>query len=342
MGFTLRAIDDKRAIPALIRAIPKTLIRRGSDMGLSTQDEELLAFGQQHDLKEQDRGNDYGFGRPVREIFGALHKISDQDFDDSQLYSVFLSGTEGQRQRKRDLFERQAARWANWWEAHAENADVPAEFRRVNLPAYEPLPPQRVDLGIDYKTDSGGFNCMLEMIQADDPRTVFFDIDTSRKAGLPKKWQNVPKEDLSVDELARWGRSEGFDMMGTQYDIGDGETCYAIRLLGTRAMQLPANRWKMRADRITLEALIDEGTPIGEYLFHHDGDEIDVRTHAPFFVVTAEETPALLYLGIEVRDDNLKPGIAMRGDHELHPVAFRKGRRYAYRLFSPADDDPNP
>ena len=43
MAFTLRALGDKRAVPALIRAIPKTLVRPGSDMGLQAEDDELRA-----------------------------------------------------------------------------------------------------------------------------------------------------------------------------------------------------------------------------------------------------------------------------------------------------------
>ncbi len=33
LGFTLRAIGDPRAVPALIRAIPRTLVPAGSDFG---------------------------------------------------------------------------------------------------------------------------------------------------------------------------------------------------------------------------------------------------------------------------------------------------------------------
>ena len=35
LGFTLRAIGDPRAVPALIRAIPRTLMPPGSDFGLT-------------------------------------------------------------------------------------------------------------------------------------------------------------------------------------------------------------------------------------------------------------------------------------------------------------------
>src|SRR5262245_32913561 len=42
LGFILRAIGDKRAVPALIRAFPKTLRKSSSDMGLRVGDKNLL------------------------------------------------------------------------------------------------------------------------------------------------------------------------------------------------------------------------------------------------------------------------------------------------------------
>jgi hypothetical protein len=54
LGFTLRAIGDPRAVPALIRAIPRTLMPPGSDFGLRMDDPGLLAFLRKHDLDKAD------------------------------------------------------------------------------------------------------------------------------------------------------------------------------------------------------------------------------------------------------------------------------------------------
>lgn len=40
-------------------------------------------------------------------------------------------------------------------------------------------------------------------------------------------------------------------------------------------------------------------------------------------------------LGIEVSDDSLKPGGLLNGDDELDPVAFYKGRRFAFTYVLP-------
>ena len=336
VGFLMRAIGDRRAVPALIRALPKTLLKPGSDMGVRTQSEVLKLFAQKHDLDEKNVGNDYGFARPVREICGAIQRLTGHRMGDEQIFHIFLSGTDGQKQLKKDLFHRHAQRWANWWEHNAKRLDVSGKYASVGLPNYQPLPPTPVEVGISYKRDSGSGNCMMQMVTARGADHVFFDLDTSRQAGLPKRWKDVPLDDLPIDEIAAWAREEGFDMMGVEHEMENGESCYAIRLLGIRAMQLPMNRWKKTPRRFTIEELIEIGNPIGEFLFKHDSGSIDYLAHAPFFVVTAEETPAILYLGIEVRDDSRKPGGVAQGDDELNPVAFRRGRRYAYELLTPA------
>ena len=57
LGFALRAIGDPRAVPALIRAIPKTLLPSSSDYGLIVGDKELTDFMQTHDLNQR-KGRD--------------------------------------------------------------------------------------------------------------------------------------------------------------------------------------------------------------------------------------------------------------------------------------------
>src|SRR5262249_31523868 len=67
LGFTLRTLDDPRAVPALIRALPKTLLPPGSDCGMSVRDAELLHFMQANDINDSpgDRfaRRDFGMAR---------------------------------------------------------------------------------------------------------------------------------------------------------------------------------------------------------------------------------------------------------------------------------------
>ncbi|MGB7342718.1 MAG: carboxypeptidase-like regulatory domain-containing protein [Pirellulaceae bacterium] len=338
LGFTMRAIGDRRVVPALIRSIPRVYRTHGSDMGLRSDNGKLAAFAQKFDLETPDKGNEYDLGRPIREVFGAIHELTAHDFDDSQVYGIRPTGTSAQQELKRELMERHAMKWATWWEANAVNLDVSKQWRVVDLPRAKPAEIVPVQLGIDYETTATSGNAMLEPVQAGKTYTSFVDLDTGRKCNLPQRWQAMEKQDLPLDEIATWARNEGFDLMGTEYKLDDGKSCRAIRLLGARAIQLPADHWKKRFERIRLEDLAERGQPIhGDYLFRYDDGEVNHLGHAPFFIVTAEESPVLFFLGIEVNDDSLKPGRPIQGDSELDPVAFRKGRRYGMSLFKPME-----
>lgn len=62
---------------------------------------------------------------------------------------------------------------------------------------------------------------------------------------------------------------------------------------------------------------------------------------ATFLVKTREGTPALLFVGVEVKDDSLKPGQgSLEGDNELKPVAFFKGRRFALKQLIELPEQP--
>ena len=89
---------------------------------------------------------------------------------------------------------------------------------------------------------------------------------------------------------------------------------------------------------VTLESLQQEGRHTEGLLLHYDRErkEIAPAEIATFLFVTREGTPGLLFIGIEVKDDSLQPGGVYDGDHELNPVAFRKGRRFGFKLFEVA------
>ena len=91
LGFALRAIGDPRAVPALIRAIPKTLLPSSSDYGLTVIDKELMDFMLTHDLRKEKGREYFDLGRPVREIIGALHSLTGQHFQDAEPLGMCLS-----------------------------------------------------------------------------------------------------------------------------------------------------------------------------------------------------------------------------------------------------------
>lgn len=337
LGFMLRAIGDKRAVPALIRAIPKTLRPPGSDMGLRAEDAELLKFAQLHDLQPNDLGDRYGFGRPVREICSALEKTTGQSFGEEQLYNVFLDGLPSQRRMKRELFQRTAQAWADWWEKGGAVRIPDAAYARVNLPKLAdeivaaPLSP-----GAHFKTVGAGSGWVLESVLNPQAKIVFYDFDTGRTSAVPDRWRTAKDIEAHADEIVAWALREGFDLMGTEYaPPNGGKRVFAMRSIGLRAWELGGNRWKMQSNDVTLEALQAEGTPADGLLMHYDkqAEALDPKATATFLFITREGTPGLLFVGVEVQDDSLKPGGPTVGDRELQPIAFRKGRRFGFNNF---------
>jgi hypothetical protein len=64
--FMMRAIGDRRSVPALILAIPKRRRPPGSDMECYAKEANVVQFAQKFDLDTANRGQGFSFGRPVR------------------------------------------------------------------------------------------------------------------------------------------------------------------------------------------------------------------------------------------------------------------------------------
>ena len=147
LAFALRAIGDPRAVPALIRAIPRTLLPASSDYGLIVHDKSLADFMQTYDLKK-GKGEYFDFGRPEREISGALHQLTRQVFPDSGLFGFSRSSDPRRQVLQRRILMRQAKLWQAWWEAHWRELTDDAAYQKVDLAIVdEPLPPAAKTLG---------------------------------------------------------------------------------------------------------------------------------------------------------------------------------------------------
>jgi hypothetical protein len=122
LGFTLLAIGDPRAVPALIRAIPRTLRPAGSDCGFQLSDPELREFMSQHHLSGPDQRGYISLGRPVREIFTALQKISGATCGEEEVFSTL------------SLLLPQGSVGLQAWEIPNERWDTIAEEARQDRP----------------------------------------------------------------------------------------------------------------------------------------------------------------------------------------------------------------
>jgi hypothetical protein len=335
VSFVLRAIGDKRAVPALIRAIPKTFGQSGSDMRVGCEDAELAKFAQKYDLDGPKQGNQFDFCRALLEVCGTLKKLTGKSLSEGELSHIGGDGSARQKQLKRRIFDRTAKEWADWWDAHASELIQDSAYFKVNLRAPQPLDLAQPQPGIRYKSSVGHSNWMLESILNPKARKTFIDLDTSRAVALPKKWKGAKDIESHVEEIVAWARDEGFDLMGVEYAAPDGQKYYAIRGIGLQAWELGPDRWKFRPEDITIESLQKEGTPAQDLLLHFDKETktFDPKSKASYFYVTSEGTPGLLFVGVEVKDNSLKPGGVSKGDDELSPIAFYKGRRFGFTEF---------
>jgi hypothetical protein len=132
LGFTLRAIGDSRAIPALIRAIPRTLQLdpRGYPVQIRIDtDRDLLNFMRKYDLvnhfgKGTRAADDnipenriFGFD-PGAEIKNALCSLTQQDLAWLEIKRVALRGSLKQHDLQRAVVLKNMRAWADWWTFH--------------------------------------------------------------------------------------------------------------------------------------------------------------------------------------------------------------------------------
>ncbi|MFO1095875.1 MAG: carboxypeptidase regulatory-like domain-containing protein [Planctomycetaceae bacterium] len=335
LGFALRAIGDKRAVPALIRAIPKTLLPPGSDMGVLSNDAQLALFAQQHDLDNSKTGNEYVFGRPVREVFGSLEQLTGQKFNEEELYSVHLLGTQRQKSLQRQLYDRCARRWSDWWEEHwSEHVDN-AEYARVKLPEAPAAAVNILHANVPhYKSGESFSNYLLESALSQNAgRHELFDLDTGRGAAVPGQWRRTIGGE-GYGQFVAWASEQGFDLLGHEYVVpGTGRHVYAIRRLSGQFWELPEDAWKRTYDDTTFGELQRSGRPVADHwLLHRDSQtgDIDPLARATFLFQTNDDTRGIVYVGVEVQDDAQQPGGSAEGDNELTPIAFNKGRRFAF------------
>jgi beta-lactamase regulating signal transducer with metallopeptidase domain len=273
LGFALRAIGDPRAVPALIRAIPKTLGGGGSDYGLSVADDALAAFMQKHDLRnEPPKGQQFHFGRPVREVISALQKLSGQDFDDSELLHVNTGDDPRRQVLARRLFNRQARRWQTWWEMHWREFTNDAAYQKVGLNVEdEPVPPASTTLGPKARVDHrGGVNgeILSPAIQEGKYAEHFCDLDTG---AMPKWPAHIPRDEARIDpkQLADWAAATGADLMCVTHRAPDGTQTFALKSLGLKAWEIGEQDLR-NLDNLIAAGTLPKGHEVGELLMHYD------------------------------------------------------------------------
>jgi hypothetical protein len=334
LGFALRAIGDPRAAPALIRAIPKTLLPSSSDYGLIVQDPGLARFMQTHDLGSHG-GKYFDLGRPEREIFGALHKLTGQNFDDAELFGICLSEDPRRQVLQRRLFLRQASRWQTWWEANWRQLTDDGAFQKVNLAVVdEALPLASPTLGPKARLGEGMIGATLSpAVQGGQHADHFLDLDTGYEPTWPA---HIPKDEPKIDQkkLDNWAAENGVDLMCITHRSPEGTQTFVLRGFGMKAWEV--NQRDLRnIDSLIAAGTLPKGPPVGELLMHYDAEskQFVPDANAAFIFVTREGNWGLIETTDRItRTANLNgtmPGSAPAG------VGFFKGVQFNLKPIIP-------
>ena len=296
LGFALRAIGDPRAVPALIRALPKTLLPSSSDYGLIVGDKELTEFMQTHDLNRGKGGTYFDLGRPGREIVGTLHGLTGQDFDDAELFSMSLSEDPRRQVLQRRIYARQAQRWQAWWEKNWRTLTDDAAYQKVNLNvADEPLPPAPQALGKTARLSGEWTGAVLSpAIEEGQHAWHFYDLDTGYRPNWPTR---IPRDEASRDskQLADWASQSGVDLMCITHRSPDGTETYVLRALGMKVREIDSRDLR-NLDRLIAAGTLPEGRPVGELLMHYDAksQQLVPDANAAFLFITREGNMGLI------------------------------------------------
>ena len=335
LPFALRAIGDTRAVPALIRAIPKTLRSSSSDYGLMVDDKELLEFMQLHDLDKDNREKLFGLGRPVREVFGALHKLTGQNFNDRELSMLSLSQDPRRQILQRSIFVQHAKRWQEWWQVNWQSFTKDAAFQKVDLKfVEEPMPLAVQTLGKTAKLAGVSIGKVLSpAIQGGEYASYFHDLDSGYDPIWPSEF---PNDETASDSklLAEWAQKKGVDLMCVTHRSLDGKETYVLRAIGMKVREI--NSRELRdLDKLISAGQLPEGRPVGELLMHFDtgSQQYVPEANAAFIFITLEGNMGLIEITDRITRTANMTGLA--SGSSSGGVGFHKGVQFNLKEIVP-------
>jgi beta-lactamase regulating signal transducer with metallopeptidase domain len=345
LAFALRAIGDPRAVPALIRALPRTLLPSRSDFGLRIEDQDLLRFMQKHDLSSSDRDKDsFDYGRAFREVAGALNKLTGADQNDMELNWVDLGETETQRALQRRLFHDLAQRWADWWSINWERFGVDEQYASVNLPPISnPLErsaasslPVGPRLGLVVK-----YAGWIVQSAHESTRRCFVDLDTSRESGWPSALPPVGQLGENSQVLV-WGRSQGFDMLGITYQPpGYDAPLYCLQPLDMKVWQITPEQQRDLPRAIRGEIPYPTENPVDRLIPRkeaYEGFNKQQLGGTAFLFLTSEGTAGLLRMTAQVTDTNVQFGRPASPNDQYSPTGFYRGVKLSFAIIAETDN----
>lgn len=349
LAFALRAIGDPRAVPALIRALPRTLLPPRSDYGLRLEeDAELLRFMQQHDQTGKVRGGRKGwfdYGRAFREVVSALEGLTQQNFGEMELNWIHLSESPAQRAQQRVLFDRVARRWAQWWEAEGNSLVNDPAYAAVNLP---PLSPEATSLagrqqppaGPGVKLIEGSQGWIVQSVQESAQRT-FVDLDTMREGGWPASLAPVQQSGVDSTELLTWAREQGYDLVGVSFTPpGEDKPLYSLKPLDMHVWKITPQEHRRLAEAMAGREPYPLSTPVELMVPRREvKPPFDPQYGGDAFLfVTREGTAGVIRMTAQATEP-VVAGYAS-GDDQFSPTGFYRGAKVSFATMAEPDSAP--
>jgi beta-lactamase regulating signal transducer with metallopeptidase domain len=257
LGFVLRGIGDPRAVPALVRAIPRTLQPPRSDYGLVIEGDPVLqTFMQQHDTEGRAGSRWFNYGRPINEIMSALRETTGETHGWMELRFTHLEGGVEQQRIKRQLFLKLAERWADWWSKNwqkyvRDEADAQLDLTRRALDQYSksfaaaPSRPPRSEFprGPNVTVGDSTRNQLIRSFD-ESPSDGFLDLDSGRHPCPPKGLLTATARHEPSKELLAWAEQEGVDLVNVKITPpGSDKTFYAFKPLGMKVWRIENSRF---------------------------------------------------------------------------------------------------
>jgi beta-lactamase regulating signal transducer with metallopeptidase domain len=291
LGFALRGIGDPRAVPALIRAIPRLARPAGSDFGYAIKgDPDLLKFMQENDsrkwsLSAVGEGAEkyprqetmFDYGRPINEIMPALYKITGEKYGWPELATTQLDTSVEQNRLKRLEFQKLATRWDDWWEKNwqkfvKDEGEAQLEpTRRALAENAEELaklsPQQLAEIPCGKNVQLRGGNGCPFIISFDDPRPMFrllafMDLDTQRMPLAPGELVKSSPPGRPSPAMLAWAEKEGVHLIGMKFKPqGSEKAFFGFQPVGLKVWRIDNSRYDHLANELQTAEKFDLPAP---------------------------------------------------------------------------------
>ena len=298
LSFALRAIGDPNAVPALIRALPKTLQPGSSDYALIVMDPELAAFMRTHQIKavkNGGRGFYFSFSRCVRELNSSLHRLTGHQFGEPELANIILVKDKRAAATQRLVYHKRAEQWAEWWNENSYRFDVHEENRTMKMPEFVPPDLSDYPTGLNITTSAELAGGLSEMVltpvgDTDQTASFFLDLDLGRSPSWPKQLLPNDRSLKTISEARKWATDRRLDLMCVNISKDEARPNYVLSGVDLQLWEVDPRDVKKISEFLKRGELPARRQLTSNHLLHlnEQGDHVSTKQSC-FLYVTREQ-----------------------------------------------------